>query len=151
MKTKSVVKVAAIAVVAAGLMFVLSMPLWATHSYKNVLSETNITSVPNEVTELVAKELVNPLHVKYYGKDYDEKRMMSRCPSGVHANYKSTEANQDGFYHGTVNNWVGCSRKEVCKFRANSTKVEVEDNGGYIAANVWLNKPTAKQKSKGEI
>ncbi len=147
MKTNRIVKVAAITIVAAGLMFVLSMPLWATYANKYSASVTT-ASVPETVRNLVDSKLVAPLYKRYYGEGDD--RMMSRCPSGVHANYKSTEANQDGFYHGTVSNWIGCSKKEVCKFRANTTTVEVLEGDNFIAVAIWLKKPMAKQ-DKGEI
>lgn len=147
MKTAHMVKIAALAIFVSGLMVVLSMPLWANFSENK--TEEYAGGVPQDVRDLVEKKLVKPLQEKYYGKDDDE-RMMSRCPSGVHSMFTATEINKEGFYTGKVNNWIGCSRKELCVFRANATTVEVEENGQYLSVDAWMNKPMAKQ-GKEEI
>lgn len=148
MKTLRVIKIAAVVACIATLAFLVSRPLVAGNT-DTKSTEENLSSVPEDIRKNVESTLVAPLRKKYYGKALDDDREFSRCPSGVHSNFAGSEK-VDGYYTGTVAKWTGCSRKEVCKFRANETTVEVETPDGYVEATKWLNN-TIKSKEAKEI
>jgi hypothetical protein len=156
MKTKHFVLFAALVAVIALVAFVAPGPSLANRSenssasIKNTAHTTETVDLPQSVRDLVTKELVTPLRKKHYGSDKPTGREFSRCPSGIHANFEDHDVSaKDGYFHGSINKWGGCDSDELCKFRANSTSVQVETkDNGYINASEWLNRAIAKQGVK---
>jgi hypothetical protein len=158
MKTKHFLLFAALIAVIALVVVVAPGPTLANKtenssasSLKNTTTQTyQVADLPQSVRDLVNKELVTPLRKKHYGSDKPSGREFSRCPSGIHAYFEDDAVSaKDGYFHGAINKWAGCDSDEICKFRANTTTIQVKTtNNGFINAADWLNRAIAKKGTK---
>lgn len=90
-------------------------------------------SIPKAIFTLVNTQLVNPLRTRLYTNPEIHEEMISRCPSGVFATYKSYK-HADGYYYGKIDKFTGCSGDEICLFRVNEHGVTVFNRDSAFSA-----------------
>ena len=76
----------------------------------------------------------------------------SRCPSGINSEITNDDkVSSDDIVYGTINDWIGCSRKYVCDFKVCVNKqiamVKDKNDTEYVLVQDWLKRKNIKIKS----